>query len=132
MVPDPAMFAKAAGCAFFAILFLQSSLDKLFDYKGNLAYFQDHFSKSPLKSSVGLMMPAITLLEFSSGVVSAVGLFMLARPGQPAVAIAGVELACLSLLCLFFGQRVAKDYAGASTLAIYMGVALVTLYLLAG
>ena len=87
MVPDPIVFAKAGGCAFFAILFLQSSIDKVVDYKGNLAYFQDHFSKSPLKSSVGLMMPTITLLELGAGLVSAVGLFMLPLAGRPAVAI---------------------------------------------
>lgn len=116
---------KALGCAFFAILFLQSGIDKVLDYKGNLAYFQDHFSKSPLKSSVSLMMPMITLLELASGVACVVSIFLL--NSHPILAVRGVELCCVSLLCLFFGQRVAKDYAGAATLAIYFGVALVTL-----
>jgi len=132
MPPDPTYFVKIASCAFFAILFLQSGIDKVLDYKGNLSYFQDHFSKSPLKSFVGAMMPAITLLELASGVLSGAGAFLIPKHGEPFVAIYGIELCCLSLLCLFLGQRVAKDYAGASTLAIYMGVALITLMLLGG
>lgn len=121
------LIPKAAGCAFFAILFLQSGLDKVFDYKGNLAYFTDHFTKSHLKGALGLMMPMITLLEVAAGAVCAVGLVMLFVGGGVVFARAGIGLACLSLLCLFFGQRMAKDYAGAATLAIYMGVGILAL-----
>ena len=47
------------------------------------------------------------------------------------LAIAGVELALLSLLCLFFGQRLAKDYPGAAVLAAYFAVAILGLVLFA-
>ena len=40
-----------------AILFLQSGLDKIFNYKGNLEWLTSHFAKSPLGGTVGLMLP---------------------------------------------------------------------------
>ena len=60
--------------AFLAILFLQSGLDKVFNYKGNLEWLTGHFAKSPLKNTVGLLMPVITILEVAAGVFSAIGL----------------------------------------------------------
>ena len=38
--------------AILAILFLQSGLDKIFDWKGNLSWLKSHFGSSPLKSVV--------------------------------------------------------------------------------
>jgi hypothetical protein len=41
--------------------------------------------------------------------------------------IVGLGLVCLALCSLFAGQRIAKDYTGAATLATYFGVALLGL-----
>jgi hypothetical protein len=38
----------------------------------------------------------------------------------------------LALTMLFAGQRIAKDYEGAATLATYFGAALLSLLLMAG
>ena len=38
--------------AFFAILFLQSAIDKIVDRRGNLEFLQGHFAKSPLAGMV--------------------------------------------------------------------------------
>ncbi len=104
--------------AFMCILFLQSGTDKVFDYKGNLSYFTDHFKNSPLASTVGLLMPVITILEVASGILCAIGTVALAS-GNNKWAFWGLIVAALSFLSLFFGQRVAKDYAGAVTIANY-------------
>jgi uncharacterized protein (DUF697 family) len=45
------------------------------------------------------------------------------------LALIGLVFSMLSLLCLFFGQRLAKDYAGAVVLASYVAVALLGLIL---
>ena len=111
---------------FFAILFLQSGLDKVFNWRGNYDWVKGHFSKSPLAGSVGIMMPLLTLTEVAAGIVSLVGAVMLLVDEQSNdFALWGVVLSMVALLMLFFGQRIAQDYEGAKTIAIYFGVALV-------
>lgn len=118
--------------AFMAVLFLQSGLDKALDYRGNLEYFRDHFKNSPLAKMVGLMMPVMTVLEVTAGAVSALGCLLLMLGEGPSVAFYGQAVAATALLCLFFGQRVGKDYAGAATLVPYFLVALAGMWLLKG
>ena len=116
--------------AFFAILFLQSGLDKVLDYRGNLDYLSDHFKKSPLAGSVRLLLPTITVLEMLTGVVSAWAFLQTLIIGQSEAAIFSPALAGASLLCLFFGQRVGKDYAGAASLVPYFVVVLLGLWMI--
>ena len=59
-------------CALFvAILFIQSGLDKVFDWKGNLGWLTGHFSKTFLAGTVPIMLGTITLLEIATGLLSA-------------------------------------------------------------
>jgi uncharacterized membrane protein YphA (DoxX/SURF4 family) len=104
--------------AFTAILFLQSGLDKVLNYKGNEAYLKSVFQNSPLRNTVGLLMPFITLLEVSSGLLSLLGLFFLLQAAT-IWAFGAQVLSAFTLLCLFAGQRIAKDYAGAAGLVPY-------------
>ena len=118
--------------AFLAILFLQSGLDKVFNYKGNLEWLTGHFAKSPLKNTVGLLMPIITILEVTAGVFSAVGLLQIIILGHDDtnVGLIGAQLSALSILSLFFGQRLAQDYEGAGGLVGYFLVCLAAIYML--
>src|SRR5215203_5812640 len=102
----PALFAALL----VAILFIQSGLDKVFDWKGNLGWLSGHFAKSPLRGVVTPMLASITLLEVAAGLMSAVGVAQLLASGETRVALYGVMLAGIALLSLFFGQRLAKDY----------------------
>ncbi len=104
--------------AFMAILFLQSGLDKVFDFKGNLDFYKSHFSKSFLAPTVTLLTYTLTILELIAGVLCAVGVVTL-HFGNPTWAIYGLLFSAISLLCLFFGQRIAKDYAGSVSIATY-------------
>jgi len=115
------LLVKLLFAAFNGVLFTQSGLDKVFHYQGNLDYFKDHFKKSPLASTVGLLMPVITLLETSAGLISLVGLVLLLAGSDLGLTTAalGMCLGGVSLVSLFFGQRLAQDYAGAATLVPY-------------
>ena len=121
---------RLAVSAFHAILFLQSGVDKVVDRKGNMAWLSGHFAKSPLASLVSPMVTVITLLELSAGALSGAGALMLLFTGSRLVAALGAVLATLSLLCLFFGQRMAKDYAGAAGLVPYFIVAVLSVGLM--
>ena len=46
------------------------------------------------------------------------------------VALWGLVVSIIALLCLFFGQRLAKDYGGAVIIASYYAVAILGLILL--
>jgi len=117
--------------AFLAILFLQSGIDKVLDRRGNLEWLKGHFAKSALAGIVPLLVSAITILEIAAGAFSAVGFALILLERDPTLAFYGAALAAISIIALFFGQRMAKDYAGAATLVPYFLLALSALYLLA-
>lgn len=117
--------------AFLAILFLQSGIDKVVDRRGNLDWLTGHFAKSPLAGIVPLMVSVITVLEIAAGALSAVGCASIILGHDSTLAFFGAVIAAISIIALFFGQRMAKDYAGAATLVPYFLLALSALYLLA-
>jgi diacylglycerol kinase len=117
--------------AFLAILFLQSGIDKIVDRAGNRAYLDQHFAKSPLAGTVGPMFAVVTILEVSAGALSGVGCALLLLTHDSTVAYLGAIVGGINLTALFFGQRVAKDYAGAAALVPYFLLALSAIYLLA-
>jgi diacylglycerol kinase len=117
--------------AFLAILFLQSGIDKIVDRRGNRAYLDQHFAKSPLAATVGPMFLVITILEVSAGALSGVGCALLLLSHDSTVAYLGAVLGAINLTALFFGQRVAKDYVGAAVLVPYFLLAITAIYLLA-
>src|SRR6266550_3194708 len=117
--------------AFLAILFLQSGIDKVVDRRGNLEFLKGHFAKSPLAGMVPLMVTVITVLEIATGALSALGCVLIILTRDSTVAFYGAVLAAVSITALFFGQRMAKDYAGAAVLVPYFLVTLIAIYLLA-
>jgi len=117
--------------AFLAILFLQSGIDKIVDRSGNRAYLDQHFAKSPLAGTVGPMFAVVTILEVSAGALSGVGCALLLLTHDSTVAYLGALVGGVNLTALFFGQRVAKDYAGAAALVPYFLLAVSAIYLLA-
>jgi diacylglycerol kinase len=117
--------------AFLAVLFLQSGIDKVVDRRGNREYLSQHFARSPLAGTVGPMFVVITILEVSAGALSGVGCALLLLTHDSTVAYLGAVIGGVNIVALFFGQRVAKDYAGAAALVPYFLLALAGIYLLA-
>ena len=114
---------------FVAILFIQSGLDKVFNYKGNLEWLTGHFAKSPLAGSVPMMLPVITVMEVATGVLAAVGLVYFVITGMAFLIFYASIVGAASLTGLFFGQRMAQDYPGAAVLVPYFLLILVLMYL---
>src|SRR6267143_5672530 len=119
------------GSAFLSILFLQSGIDKVIDYRGNLEWLKGHFAKSPLAGVVPVLLMAVTLLEVAAGALSAIGCIMLIVSRETTIAFYGAVISAVALIALFFGQRMAKEYAGAAVLVPYFLLTLATIYLLA-
>ena len=117
--------------AFLAILFLQSGIDKIVDRRGNLEWLKGHFATSPLAGTVPALLSAIAILEVAAGVLSALGCLLLLVMRDSTLAFCGAVISATAIIALFFGQRVAKDYAGAAVLVPYFLLTLVAIYLLA-
>ena len=119
------------GSAFIAILFLQSGIDKVIDHRSNLEWLKGHFAKSQLAGVVSVLLAAITILEVAAGALSAIGCVILIVSRETTLAFYGAVISAVALIALFFGQRMAKDYAGAAVLVPYFLLALAAIYLLA-
>lgn len=107
------------GALLVAILFVQSGLDKVFDWKGNVEWLKGHFSKTFLAPFVPLMLVKITIMELLAGVTSAAAIVYFLVTGSTTMIFCGASLGAISIVALFFGQRVAKDYPGAAVLVPY-------------
>ena len=121
----PALFAALM----VAILFLQSGLDKVFDWKGNLGWISGHFEKSPLAGMVPVLLGIITIMETATGVLAAVGSIYFLVSGSLLIIFCSGVLGAASITALFFGQRMAKDYPGAAVLVPYFILLLILVYL---
>jgi diacylglycerol kinase len=117
--------------AFLAILFLQSGIDKVVDRRGNLEWLTGHFAKSPLARFVPALLNVMTILELAAGALSGVGCLALIVLRDSTVAFYGAVISAVAIIALFFGQRMARDYAGAAVLVPYFLLTLVAIYLLA-
>src|SRR5438477_9676281 len=117
--------------AFLAILFLQSGIDKVVDRRGNLEWLKGHFAKSPLAGIVPALLTVITIIETAAGALSALGCVVIIFSRDSMVAFYGAVVSAIAIIALFFGQRMAKDYAGAAVLVPYFLLTLVAIYLLA-
>ena len=66
----------------------------------------------------------------ATGIISAWAFLQILLTGHSPAAIFSPALAGISLLSLFFGQRLAKDYAGAASLVPYFGIVLLGLWMI--
>ena len=130
-ISEATYLAQIFVSAFLAILFVQSGVDKIVDRRGNLEWLSGHFSKSPLAGMVPALLIAITILELAAGVLSAVGCLLVILLKDSTIAFYGAILSATAITALFFGQRMAKEYAGAAVLVPYFLLTLVAIYLLA-
>ncbi len=115
---------------FLIVTFLQSGIDKLTDWNGNLSFIKGHFKNSPLKNTVPLLLAIILIVEIAASIFMLIGVYQLYTSELKEMAALGVALSAVSLIFLLIGQRLAKDYAGAMTLAVYFIICLFGLYLL--
>ena len=115
---------------FLIFTFLQSGIDKITDWKGNLGFIKDHFKNSPLKNMVPLLLATILIIELVAGLLMGVGVYQLATSGIKEVALLGLELSAIALIFLLIGQRLAKDYAGAMSLTVYFILTVFGVFLL--
>jgi len=121
---------QSVAVVFAAILFLQSGLDKLLNYRENEQYISSVFAKTAFNKISTLLFVLITVMEITTAFWSVFGVVMLLWKGDAEWARKALMMGDVTLLCLFGGQRVAKDYAGAAGIVPYILVLLFGMFLM--
>ena len=114
--------------AFLALTFIMSAHDKIFYWNDNMAWMKPHFEKTILKNQVPMATGILTVLELIAGIFCVLGIVELYINGGRMFGFYGAIFSCISLLFMLFGQRLAKDFDGARTIAIYFVPAVLAVF----
>ena len=117
MIPEKIAFLFVL--AFFLIVFIQSGIDKVFDFKGNLSFLNDLLGAFFSQPLIKLALISVTILELLSGTLCLIGIIDILLNGSNFIGLLGLIVGAVALLVLLFGQRVSKNYDGAKTITIY-------------
>ena len=127
MIPEKIAFLFVL--TFFLIVFLQSGLDKVYDYKGNLSFLNTLLGGFFSSSLITLALVSVTILELTSGLLCLLGILDVVFNDSNLTGLIGLIVGSFALLVLLFGQRVSKNYDGAKTIAVYFILAVIGLSL---
>lgn len=127
MIPENIAFLFVL--AFFLIVFIQSGIDKIIDYKGNLTFLKGLFKAFFSPPLITLALISVTILEVISGVLCLIGIGDFILNDSNFIGLLGLITGSFALLILLFGQRVSKNYEGAKTIAIYFILAMIGIVL---
>lgn len=75
------------------------------------------------------MLSVLTVLELAAGAFSLAGIAFLFLDNL-SIGLYGLILSATSLVALFFGQRLAKDYPGAQSLVAYFILSILGMFLM--
>lgn len=123
-------WAGVFSTAFLSIVFLQSGIDKVVNYKQELGWIQQKFVRNALYNYVGLLFLLLTIFEIMSGLLTFFGVILMFLGESAELAMAGVWISVLTLLMLIFGQRITKDYTGSASLVPYFIAGILALHFL--
>ena len=104
---------------FLFIAFFQSGLDKVIDRKGNLDFLKAHFSDTPLIKIIPIMLLILNLLEIIGRIMLGYGVYYAFVNRSTLWIFYGFVVIAITIIILFAGQRIAKDYLGAADLVPY-------------
>jgi len=104
---------------FLFIAFFQSGLDKVIDRKGNLDFLKAHFSDSPIIKIIPIMLLILTFLEIIGSLMLGYGVYYAFVNRSTVWIFYGFVVIAITIIILFAGQRIAKDYLGAADLVPY-------------
>jgi len=124
---NPIEIAQILSSLFFSILFFQSGIDKIIDFKGNLIFFTEHFKNTLLKNILSPSLYFLIIIEIVTAIINSYGFIYSIFYLDTFFIFSGAVFSSIVFLILFFGQRIAKDYIGAADITIYFILSIITL-----
>lgn len=115
---------------YIVITFGYSVIEKLLQWKENIDFYENHFRDTPLKNTIHFLLKIVILLEIITIIICVIGLFNLIVFSNKEFGFYGLILAAITLLGLMFGQRIAKDYAGAMNITVYFILTIIGVFML--
>ncbi len=116
--------------AFLSIVFIQSAMDKIFNWKGNLEFTASTLTSKFPPRLVRFALLNVLLLEFAGGFGSLGGVVEIMVGSSLFMAKIGTITSSTALLILLLGQRISQNYVDAKTIVIYFIVSLLGLQML--
>ena len=115
---------------FLIVTFGISLIEKLANLKETISYISEIFKTSFIRNFVKPLIAILMLLEVLTLFFLAVGVFQLYFQNEKEMALLGIVFSCFSIIYMLIGQRIAKDYPGATSLTIYFILSIFGIYIL--
>ena len=115
---------------FFIITYFISITEKISTWKKTIFYYTNHFQNSILEKNVVQSVYFVIILEILTLITLLIGYVNLLYFNTLIISIAGLTLSGFTLLVLLIGQRIAKDYVGATSITVYFILNILALYFL--
>ena len=116
---DPLVLCQILIAVFISIAFFQSGIDKIIDRTGNIEFFNVHFENTFLKSFTPFLLSILTILELIGSITLVYGIYYSFVMRTTLWIFYGFVVVAMTIIFLFAGQRIAKDYLGAADLVPY-------------
>lgn len=104
---------------FFAVTYIFSFTEKIIFYNESIDFYKNHFQYTLLKNKVPILIALLLIFEFILSILSIVAIYFLIIHHSSQIAIVSLLISALTLITMLIGQRFAKDYSGAATIALY-------------
>lgn len=131
MLPTLKMCLPALAILIFLfITFGISVIEKCADWKGTIGYITHNFKDTFIKK---IILPLILLLlglEIVTCTLLVYGLYQILIQNTTEYALWGFMFSGFCILYMLIGQRIAKDYVGATSLTVYFILTVFGIYLL--
>lgn len=115
---------------YIVITFGYSAIEKLLQWKESTGFYENHFRETSLKNTIPFLLKVVILLEIITVIICVIGLLGLIVFSNKEFGFYGLILAAITLIGLMFGQRIAKDYAGAMNITVYFILTIIGVFML--
>lgn len=115
---------------YLIITFAYSAFEKILQWKASVVYYTEHFKETFLKNSMPFLIKLVIVIEIIAVIVCLIGLINLLFYHEEQLAFYGLILMAITLIGLMFGQRIAKDYAGAMNITVYFILTVIGIFLM--
>ncbi len=104
---------------FLLITFGISVLEKCMDWKGTVSYISHNFKDTFIKKIISPLLLILLGLEILTCVFLIYGLYQILVYKNSDYTLLGFIFSAGCILYMLIGQRIAKDYVGATSLTVY-------------